>query len=248
MKFELNNFNGVIIDPTSFSFDKPDLELALQGLLTFIEREQKSLAWITLPIGQSESIAQFVAHGFSFHSCLPDSLTLVRKPQESTFVPFVPTHILGAGAVLINPRNEVLVVRVRGSKGFNLPGGHVDPGERIQDSIVREVLEETGVQARFESIVGFTTRHPYEFGKSNMHFICRLQPLTETINIIDTDEIEEAKWMPIEHYLTDETNGLTNRQFVSQVAHSQGLIVADYPGNSGRYKKQEIFMAIAPDA
>lgn len=248
MKFELNNFNGVIIDPASFSFEKHDLDLALQGLLVFLETEQKGLAWITLPIARSESIAQFVTHGFIFHSCLPDTLTLVRKPQDSTFVPFVPTHILGAGAVLINQHNEVLVVRVSGSTGFNLPGGHVDPGERIQDSIVREVLEETGIQACFESIVGFTTRHPYEFGKSNIHFICRLKALTQTINILDTDEIAEARWMPIDTYLADESNGLTNRQFVSQVAHSQGLVIADYPGNSGRYKKQEIFMAIEPDA
>lgn len=247
MKYQLNDYNGVIIDPTSFSYEKHDLQLALQGLLVFMASEQKGLAWITLPILQCESIALFVAHGFIFHSCLPESLTLVRKPQESTYVPFVPTHIVGAGAILINEHNEILVVRDQGRTGFNLPGGHVDPGERIQDSIVREVLEETGIEASFESILGFTTRHPYEFGKSNIHFICRLKPLTLAINVIDTDEIAEAKWVSVQSYLADEANGMTNRQVVSQVAKSQGLTIADFQNNSGLYKKQEIFMALAVD-
>lgn len=244
MKYVLNDYNGVIIDPTSFSFEKEDLEIALQGFLLFMESEKKGLAWITLPITRSLSIEQFVAHGFVFHSCHPESLTLVRKPLESTYVPFIPTHIVGAGAIVINEHNEILVVRDRGFTGFNLPGGHVDPGERIQDSIVREVLEETGIETSFEAILGFTTRHPYEFGKSNIHFICRLKPLTQAINVIDTDEIAEAKWVPVDSYLADEKNGLTNREIVSQIAHSQGLTVAQFQNNSGRFNKQEIFMAV----
>lgn len=247
MKYELNDYNGVIIDPDSFSYEKADLEIAIRGLLVFMERENKGLAWITLPVSRSGSIEQFVAHGFVFHSCLPETLTLVRKPQESTYVPFTPTHIVGAGAILINQHNEILVVRDQGRTGFNLPGGHVDDGERIQDSIVREVLEETGVEARFESILGFTTRHPYEFGKSNIHFICRLKPLTQTINVIDTDEIAEARWMSVESYLADEKNGQINREIVSQIAGRQGLVIADFQ-NSGRFKKQEMFMAIEPKA
>lgn len=244
MKYKLNDYNGVIIDPTSFSFEKAGLDAAIKGFLLFMETEKKGLAWITLPISRTSSIEQFVAHGFIFHSCLPDSLTLVRKPQESTYVPFIPTHIVGAGAIVINQHNEILVVRDQGFTGFNLPGGHVDPGERIQDSIIREVLEETGIEVSFEAILGFTTRHPYEFGKSNIHFICRLKPLTQAINVIDTDEIAEAKWIPIENYLADEKNGLTNREIVSQIAESNGLTIAAFQNNSGRFKKQEIFMAV----
>ncbi|MCQ3000295.1 NUDIX domain-containing protein [Pseudomonas syringae] len=244
MKYKLNDYNGVIIDPTSFSFEKADLEIAIKGFLLYMETEKKGLAWITLPIARCASVEQFVAHGFIFHSCLPESLTLVRKPQESTYVPFMPTHIVGAGAIVINQHNEILVVRDQGATSFNLPGGHVDPGERIQDSIVREVLEETGVEVSFDAILGFTTRHPYEFGKSNIHFICRLKPLTETINVIDTDEIAEAKWVSVESYLADEKNGLTNREIVSQIADSKGLTIADFQSNSGRFKKQEIFMAV----
>ena len=35
-------------------------------------------------------------------------------------------------------------------------GGYVDPGEDIDKAAVREVMEETGIQTKFRSIVAFT--------------------------------------------------------------------------------------------
>ena len=84
-------------------------------------------------------------------------LTLVRRPFNQAFVPFIPTHTVGAGAIVIHDAGELLVVRARGTTGFKLPGGHVDAAKRIQDSIEREVLEETGIESKCKSIVAFTT-------------------------------------------------------------------------------------------
>jgi 8-oxo-dGTP pyrophosphatase MutT (NUDIX family) len=245
MKYHLNAFNGVIIDPLTLPRHDEPLRAALEGLLVYLQREDKGLAWITLPLARSAAIPLFVEYGFVFHSCLPDSLTLVRQPAPSTFVPFVPTHILGAGAIVMNAQGEVLVVRERGRSGFNLPGGHIDAGERIEDGIVREVLEETGIETRLESIIGFTTRHPYEFGKSNMHFYCRLTPLTSAINIRDTDEIEHACWMTVDDYLANPANSTTNRQVLARASGNSGLLKVAFEGNTGAYRKQEIFMAIS---
>lgn len=245
MKYQLNAFNGVIIDPLTLPEDDEQLRAALDGLLAYLQHEEKGLAWITLPLARSAAIALFVDCGFGFHSCLPESLTLVRQPAPSTFVPFVPTHILGAGAIVMNPAGEILVVRERGRTGFNLPGGHIDAGERIEDGIVREVLEETGVETRFESIIGFTTRHPYEFGKSNMHFYCRLVALTSAINILDTDEIEQAGWMAVDEYLANPANSTTNRQVLARASGNTGLLKVEFQGNIGAYRKQEIFMAVS---
>ncbi|WP_408622505.1 NUDIX domain-containing protein [Celerinatantimonas yamalensis] len=41
--------------------------------------------------------------------------------------------------------------------GYRLPGGHIELGEKIETAIIREALEKTGVQAEFQSILGFTT-------------------------------------------------------------------------------------------
>ncbi len=243
MDFERDRFNGIIVDAASLPDNPQTLWSAVEELVAVIEHEGLALAWVTLPISNAQAIPAFTAVGFSFHSCLADQLTLVRRHVSQAFVPFVPTHTVGAGAIVINNAGELLVIRERGTTGFKLPGGHVDDAERIQDSIVREVLEETGIEAKFDSIVAFTTKHPYQFGKSNIHFICRMTPLTQRIDIQDTDEIEEAKWVALPAYLEDSGNSLSNRKLVSDVAFSQGLVCTEYSSNNGLHKKQEIFTA-----
>lgn len=243
MEFKRDRFNGVIIDAASLPDAPQALRDAVDALVALIEHERLALAWITLPISNAQGIPVFTAAGFSFHSCLTDQLTLVRRPFEQAFVPFIPTHTVGASAIVINDAGELLVIKERGTTGFKLPGGHVDAAERIQDSIEREVLEETGVESKCASIVAFTTKHPYQFGKSNIHFICRMTALTQCINVLDTAEIEEAKWIELQAYLADPCNSLSNRQLVSDVAFSQGLVCTEYSANVGLHKKQEIFTA-----
>jgi ADP-ribose pyrophosphatase YjhB (NUDIX family) len=244
VEFHRDNFNGIIIDAASLPHNPKALHDAVHSLVALIEHERLALAWVTLPISNAQGIPVFTAAGFTFHSCLTDQLTLVRPPFGQAFVPFVPTHTVGAGAIVINQAGELLVIRERGTTGFKLPGGHVDPGERIQDAVEREVLEETGIESKCESIVAFTTKHPYQFGKSNIHFICRMTALTQRINVQDTDEIEEAKWVALDAYLTDSGNSVSNRQLVGDVAFRQGLVSTEYSGNTGLHKKQEIFTAV----
>ncbi|MEV6713261.1 NUDIX domain-containing protein [Lentzea sp. NPDC051208] len=42
---------------------------------------------------------------------------------------------------------RLLVVRSRNKKAFYLPGGKIEPGETLEDALVREVYEELGVEA-----------------------------------------------------------------------------------------------------
>lgn len=51
-----------------------------------------------------------------------------------------------AGLVLIERRNE--------PRGWALPGGFVDYGERLEDAAVREVREETGLDVELTSLLG----------------------------------------------------------------------------------------------
>ena len=55
--------------------------------------------------------------------------------------------VVGAGGVVFNKRGEVLLIRDR--QGYWVfPKGHVDEGETIEQTALREVEEETGIEAR----------------------------------------------------------------------------------------------------
>jgi ADP-ribose pyrophosphatase YjhB (NUDIX family) len=66
---------------------------------------------------------------------------------------------LSAGGVVLNPKNQVLVVNQLGTS-WSLPKGHLDPGETALEAAKREILEESGVQElRLIKSLGSYERH-----------------------------------------------------------------------------------------
>ena len=60
----------------------------------------------------------------------------------------------GTCAAVFNERGEILLQR-RADNGFwSMPGGGVDPGESVQQGVLREVREETGLYVRVVRLVG----------------------------------------------------------------------------------------------
>lgn len=53
-------------------------------------------------------------------------------------------------------RDVLLIQRGKGALAglWSLPGGHIEPGERVVDAALREIMEETGVTARITGLVG----------------------------------------------------------------------------------------------
>jgi 8-oxo-dGTP diphosphatase len=72
-------------------------------------------------------------------------------------MPFPKTPALTVDCVVVDARKRVLLVRRRNPpfKGrYALPGGFVDVGETVEDGCRRELLEETGVQAKALRLLG----------------------------------------------------------------------------------------------
>ena len=80
---------------------------------------------------------------------------------------------------------------------WKLPGGLVENGESIEQAVIREVWEETGVKTKFVSILGFRELLKYQWGQQDLYFVCLLEPENENeeIDIQMPDEIAKADWI-----------------------------------------------------
>ncbi len=93
---------------------------------------------------------------------------------------------------------------------WKIPGGLSELGENIEEAALREVMEETGIQCQFHSILGVRHTHNIQFGRSDLYFICRLSPaITTTTTTTNSQppqpkpqpgEIQATQWLPWEEY------------------------------------------------
>jgi 8-oxo-dGTP diphosphatase len=193
-----DQYDGCTIDASTLPESLEEFE---EELLLLVEKiENKKLLWIKLDIIQSNLIPILTNHGFVFHHCNEEDITLVKKLIPKPIIPTATNHTLGVGAVVIDD-NKLLVIKDKIWQKYKLPGGHIDDRENISSALIREVYEETGIKVEFESIISLGHFFPRQFNESNLYIICCAKPLTKEINIIDTDEIIEARWIEIDTYL-----------------------------------------------
>ncbi|KAK7316539.1 hypothetical protein RJT34_00087 [Clitoria ternatea] len=178
----------------------------LQSSISQWREQGKKGVWIKLAREHSNLVDPAVKAGFRFHHAEPDYLMLVNWiPDTPDTLPANASHRVAIGAFVMNTNREVLVVqesngRFSGTGVWKLPTGAVDEGEDICAAAVREVKEETGIDTEFVEVLAFKERHKSFFRKSELFFVCMLQPHSFEIQR-QVSEIEAAQWMPVEDYV-----------------------------------------------
>ena len=223
----IDPYNGLTIDSKNLPNTKEEFELNLDFLIEEI-KYKRNLIWIYIDIQKSDFIPIATKRGFFFHSCDEDYVLVVKRLKENAIIPTAANHTLGVGAVVINDNNEILVIKEKISNlGYKLPGGHIDNGEMISAALEREVLEETGVIVEFESIISLGHFYPHQFHKSNLYVLCIAKPKTLEINIQDTQEILDAKWIDVNKYLADDEVLAYSKAVVFASLEYKGFIKAN---------------------
>ena len=240
----VNQFGGVVIDVAALPSDTDQFRDQLVFSIEQWGNEGRKLVWLEVPIQLATLIPIATEQSFLFHHSTPHSLMMTRQLVENAFIPAYATHYIGAGGVVINDRKEVLVVveKYRGGHGryLKLPGGALHEGEHLVDGVIREVLEETGIQTRFEALVCFRHWHGYRYGKSDIYFVCRLAPPQDDINF-DSGELDECLWMPVQEYLDHPQVSVFNRRIVEAAVNHPGLQTTWMEGYDDRAAR-EFFM------
>ena len=78
--------------------------------------------------------------------------------------------------------------------GLTFPGGHVEPGESLVDSIVREMQEETGLTIRNPKLIGSKSW----MQKDGSRYLVLLYIATEYEGELRSSEEGDISWMTIE--------------------------------------------------
>ncbi len=244
LEYTTNPFGGVLSTPDGLPEDPQVFQQQLDHSLKTWKAEGFRVVWVEIPIARSQLISVAVDAGFTFHHSGEDYLMLTLCLVDGSFIPPYATHYIGAGGVVINDRNELLVVceKHRRSKtpSYKLPGGALRPTEHLEECVIREILEETGVQTRFNALVCFRHWHGYRYGKSDIYFVCRLTPLSHELSRQE-EEIEECRWMPVHDYLNSEHVSTFNKKIVKAALNSLGVVPTTIEGYSDP-EKHEIFM------
>ena len=228
--FSPNQFGGVVVEPGQLPDDPGRFKILLLNSLDSWTAEGYKVVWLEVPLDRA-SLVPIAAHsGFEYHHAKSEYVLMTLELVEGSFIPPYATHYIGAGSVVINERNEILVVSERyrlGSSrgpGYKLPGGALHPGEHIEEGAVREVLEETGVHAKFESLACFRHWHGYRYDKSDIYFVCRLSALSTEITMQE-EEIAECLWMPVDEFLSERSGiHLFNKSIVRAALDNPGFI------------------------
>ncbi|MDQ3107337.1 MAG: NUDIX domain-containing protein, partial [Actinomycetota bacterium] len=107
-----------------------------------------------------------------------------------------PTPEVCVGAVVVDEDDLLLIRRGRGpAQGeWSVPGGRVLPGELLAEAVVRELLEETGLEGICEELIGWAERidddHHFVILDFRVTLLERARPTAG-------DDAAEAAWVPL---------------------------------------------------
>lgn len=222
-----NRFQGIEIDSEGLPADPESFRHALTPTLQDWRQAGYKLAWLHVPITRAALIPVAVDAGFFFHHSQESYTMLVNRLDPDALVPGYATHYIGIGGVVVNEKSELLVVSEKHRRDMSrpywkLPGGALHSQEHLAEAVVREVFEETGVQAKFEHVACFRHWHNYRYGKSDIYFVARLSALSSEITP-EEGEIEDSLWMPVEQYMASEYVGDFNKRIVRAALEWEGI-------------------------
>lgn len=203
---KVDHYNCLKFDCTRLSDSEPhNHEYIVRGLEHYGSRIKA--AWVKLSSNQLHLLAMFVGMGFVLHHCNSDNSILLYKWLRSSpsTIPEYSNHFIGVGGVVLDDQDNILVIQIRNQARrvvpWKIPGGYVETQESLATAGVREVKEETGVDGEPLGIIGFREICNAPYGRRDIYFVMLMRPLSKTIDIQDTKEVEFCEWMPFTAWL-----------------------------------------------
>lgn len=149
-----------------------------------------------------------------------------------------PTHIVAAAGYVFDKAGRLLLIKTR-NRGWDCTGGQVETGENLEEAVLREILEESGVKAKVKHLCAvYSNVGSYTFydgvtpvpTKVMFDFICEY----EGGELRTSDESSEVIWAPREQVMDYITAPVLRYrfekvlQFVGQVTYASYVTKPDF--------------------
>lgn len=124
------------------------------------------------------------------------------------------THLVSVAALVTNDEGKILLVKSPW-RGWEYPGGLIEPGETFQQALHREIREESGVEVEITGFVGICKN--VEKDIVNIDFTCRYV----SGELTTSDESTEVIWATPQEAMELITFPLTKKRLANMLSGKQ---------------------------
>lgn len=121
------------------------------------------------------------------------------------------THFVSVAGLVYNDNDEILLL-YSPKRGWEYPGGMVEPGETLQDALIREIKEETGADVEITGFIGICKNIQKDI--VNIDFACKYLGGELTTS----NESLDVKWVNKNEALDMVTFPLTKKRLANMLS------------------------------
>ncbi|MDV4151452.1 NUDIX hydrolase [Clostridium sp. AL.422] len=121
------------------------------------------------------------------------------------------THFVSVAGLISNDNGEILLINSPW-RGWEYPGGMVEPGETFQEALIREIKEESGVEVEITGFIGLCKNVDKDI--VNIDFSCKYIKGELTTS----NESSEVKWVKKQDALEMITLPLTKKRLENMLS------------------------------
>lgn len=131
--------------------------------------------------------------------------------MENLTYPYVKYNHLTSAAGLVRRDDGAILLILSPRRGWEFPGGLIEPGEPIEEALRREIREESGVEVEIESFVGVSKNVVKNI--VNLDFRCRYV----SGELATSDESPQVGWFTREQAIEAVTDPLIKKRFMNML-------------------------------
>ena len=150
------------------------------------------------------------------------------------------THLVSVAALVTNEKGEILLVKSPW-RGWEYPGGLIEPGESFEAALKREVYEESGVQIEITGFVGICKNVARNI--VNIDFTARYTGGTLTTS----EESTEVGWFTPEQAMDRITFPLTKKRLANMLSGDSAVHLFGFQRENGFEVTEELECAVGKD-